>query len=110
MSLSYSEPPFPGERFLRWAEVRARSSLGEMTIRRHMTKGSFPPMVKITDKSVGWNSLDFDAWMGGCRKFPRDETQEEPRQASESPKLPTATVLQICPTKRKRGRPRKVRP
>lgn len=110
MSMSYSERPFSGERLLRWAEVQSRSTLGESTIRRLMSKGEFPPAVKITSKTVGWNSLDFDAWLHGCRKFPLQPQDETEPQADKPLEAPTATVHQICHTKRRRGRPRKVQP
>ncbi len=48
--------------FLNMRQVRARTSLGEMTIRRLAEQGAFPRLVRLAPQRVAWRKADVDAW------------------------------------------------
>jgi prophage regulatory protein len=48
--------------FLNMRQVRARTGLGEMTLRRLIEKGRFPRPVRLTRQRVAWRVADVEAW------------------------------------------------
>lgn len=48
--------------FLNMREIRRRTGLGEMTIRRQIELGQFPRAVRLARHRVAWRKADFDAW------------------------------------------------
>lgn len=48
--------------FLNMRQVRARTGLGEMTLRRQVEQGAFPRPVRLTRQRVAWRMLDVMAW------------------------------------------------
>ena len=48
--------------FLNMHQVRDRTGLGEMTIRRNIEQGRFPRPVRLTQQRVAWRTVDVEAW------------------------------------------------
>lgn len=51
-----------GQRFLRRAEVEARTGLPRSTIYQMISDGQFPKPVRLTPRIVGWIEAEIDAW------------------------------------------------
>lgn len=47
---------------LNMRQVRARTGLGEMTVRRQVEQGRFPRPVRLTRQRVAWRIADVMAW------------------------------------------------
>ncbi len=48
--------------FLNMRQVRARTGLGEMTLRRQVELGRFPRPVRLTRQRVAWRVADILSW------------------------------------------------
>jgi prophage regulatory protein len=48
--------------FLNMRQARARTGLGEMTLRRMVEQGRFPRPVRLTQQRVAWRTADVEAW------------------------------------------------
>lgn len=55
-----ADPPI---RFLRLAEVQARTGLSRATIYVWMAEGRFPRAIQLGPRSVGWIEAEIDEWM-----------------------------------------------
>ncbi len=51
------------ERFLRLADVMARTGLSRSAIYLGISQGNFPQNINISPRSVGWLESEIDAWM-----------------------------------------------
>ena len=51
------------ERFLRLADVMARTGLSRSSIYLKINQGNFPQNINIGFRSVGWLESEIDAWM-----------------------------------------------
>ena len=51
------------DRFMRLADVTARTALSRTTIYRRVAAGSFPAPVPISDGLVAWYEGDVDDWI-----------------------------------------------
>ncbi len=51
------------ERFLRLADVMARTGLSRSYIYLSISEGNFPQNVNLSARSVGWLESEIDAWM-----------------------------------------------
>lgn len=51
------------ERFLRLADVKARTGLSRSTIYLNISNGIFPRPVSLGARSVGWLESEINAWM-----------------------------------------------
>lgn len=48
--------------FINMRQLRARTGLGEMTIRRLVERGRFPRPVRLAPQRVAWRTADVAAW------------------------------------------------
>ena len=53
----------PPTRFLRRAEVTARTGLSRSTIKVRLAEGSFPRPVQLGSRAVGWIEAEVDEWI-----------------------------------------------
>lgn len=51
------------ERFLRLADVMARTGLSRSSIYQSISEGKFPQNINLGARSVGWLESEIDAWM-----------------------------------------------
>ena len=51
------------ERFLRLADVMARTGLSRSAIYLNISEGSFPQNINLSARSVAWLESEIDAWM-----------------------------------------------
>lgn len=51
------------ERFLRLADVMARTGLSRSAIYLNISEGSFPSNINLGPRSVAWLESEIDAWM-----------------------------------------------
>lgn len=54
--------------FLNMRQVRARTGLGEMTIRRMVEQGRFPWPVRLSRQRVAWRVADIAEWENSRRE------------------------------------------
>ena len=50
-------------RILRLPEVLRITGLSRASIYRLVRSGTFPPSVKLTARTIGWNSTDIETWI-----------------------------------------------
>jgi len=55
--------PSKKERFLRLADVMARTGLSRSSIYQNINEGKFPQNINIGTRSVGWLESEIDTWM-----------------------------------------------
>lgn len=51
------------ERFLRLADVMARTGLSRSSIYLSISKGNFPKNINLSSRSVAWLESEIDAWI-----------------------------------------------
>jgi prophage regulatory protein len=51
------------ERFLRLADVMARTGLSRSSIYQNISEGKFPQNVSLGSRSVGWLESEIDRWI-----------------------------------------------
>lgn len=51
------------ERFLRLADVMARTGLSRSSIYQSISEGNFPQNINLGARSVGWLESEIDAWI-----------------------------------------------
>lgn len=63
--------PSQTESILRLPHVGQVTSLGKTTIRRLVTRGEFPPPIRLSARAVGWRAGDVQQWLDSrSRKLP----------------------------------------
>ena len=55
--------PLKKERFLRLADVMARTGLSRSSIYQSISEGKFPENVNLGARSVGWLESEIDTWI-----------------------------------------------
>ena len=48
---------------LRRQAVEAKTGLSKATLYRLMKEGKFPQPMQLSERAVGWNSAEIDAWL-----------------------------------------------
>lgn len=51
------------ERFLRLADVKARTGLSRSAIYLNISRGIFPRNINLGSRTVGWLESEIDAWI-----------------------------------------------
>lgn len=51
------------DRFLRLADVKARTGLSRSTIYLNISKGTFPRHIRLSTRCAGWLESEIDAWV-----------------------------------------------
>ena len=65
MSTTTGDPH--GAEFLTQAEVVRRLGIGATTLRRMVSRGDFPPPIKIGPRRIAWHVSDYDRWLDARR-------------------------------------------
>jgi len=63
MTLESSQPPS----ILRFPQVQARTGLSRSALNTLVRNGRFPRPVRLTNRALGWLSVDIDAWISAKR-------------------------------------------
>lgn len=50
-----------------WADIRAKTGLSDMTIRRMMARNAFPASFNLSERRVAWVKAEVDAWLENQR-------------------------------------------
>ena len=53
-------------KFLRIKDVIAKTGLQKASVYCAISKGEFPAQLKLSDRCVGWNEAEVEAWMRNC--------------------------------------------
>lgn len=51
-------------KIIRLPEVKSKTGLSRSTIYLHMTKGTFPQNISLSERAVGWLDADIERWLG----------------------------------------------
>ena len=50
-------------KIIRLPEVKSKTGLSRSTIYLHMTKGTFPQTISLSERAVGWLYADIERWL-----------------------------------------------
>ena len=62
-----------GDRFLRKADVTARTSLSPSSIYRREREGRFPRRIRLTQRCTVWRESEINQWLANPAGYHQDE-------------------------------------
>ena len=67
------EPARTGDRFLRKADVTARTSLSPSSIYRREREGRFPRRIRLTPRCTVWRESEINQWLANPAGYQPDD-------------------------------------